>query len=657
MITFDFETKSYADLPKVGAWAYSEDLTTDVICACWGINYDPIQTWWPGKDKGMPTDLRNAIEEGQEVEAHNVAFERSIWQNVMVRKYGWIMPQPDQWRDTMAVANYYALPAALDKLSKVLGYEGKDPEGGRLISKYSKLNLKTAKTEIPEEDFEKFVQYCIKDVELEQAVSDDLDQLPDRELPHFLLDQKINMRGLYLDRAGIEKATEVVDQRAETLTEEFVELVGLRPTQRDKVQEWFVEQGLPLDNLQKMYLTELLEEGEIPSGPARRALEIRLAINKASTKKLAAMSRQLGSDGRARFQTRYHGAATGRWTGSGFQPLNLAKGDDKIDPEDLVRDIMYGDAEYLDMVYGDAMVAVSNASRHWIQAAPGHKILAGDYSSIEAVILSCLAGEEWKVDAFRNGVKLYEFMGDKIHGLPSGTVTKKTHPAERQDGKTGELAFGYQGALGAWLKFDSSGRHSDERIIEICKAWRAEHPKITSLWAGLQSSAIKATRTRELVSYREIGFEIVDDWLTMILPNRKRLWYYKPEIRKVRPRWCTPETDEDCASGACSHQMQSQLSYMAQKEGQWKRVSTYGGKLTENACQAVSREILAPAMHRCEDAGYNIILTVYDEIVCEVPEDFGSKEEFVSLMTGPLPEWARGWPISVDAWEGNRYKK
>ena len=103
MITFDFETKSYADLPKVGAWAYSEDLTTDVICACWGINYDPIQTWWPGKDKGMPTDLRNAIEEGQEVEAHNVAFERSIWQNVMVRKYGWIMPQPDQWRDTMAV--------------------------------------------------------------------------------------------------------------------------------------------------------------------------------------------------------------------------------------------------------------------------------------------------------------------------------------------------------------------------------------------------------------------------------------------------------------------------------------------------------------------------------------------------------------------------
>ena len=158
MITFDFETKSYADLPKVGAWAYSEDPTTDVICACWGIDYDPIQTWWPGKDQGMPADLRDAIEEGQEVEAHNVAFERSIWQNVMVRKYGWIMPQPEQWRDTMAVANYYALPAALDKLSKVLGYEGKDPEGGRLISKYSKLNLKTAKPEIPEDDFEKFVR-------------------------------------------------------------------------------------------------------------------------------------------------------------------------------------------------------------------------------------------------------------------------------------------------------------------------------------------------------------------------------------------------------------------------------------------------------------------------------------------------------------------
>ena len=659
MITIDFETKSYADLKKVGGWAYSEHPTTDAICCAWGIDREPIQTWWPGKnvDDSMPADLAAALTSGHTIEAHHVAFERAIWQNVMVRKYGWIMPGDDQWRDTMAVACYYALPGALDRLSFVLGFGPKDPEGTRLISKYSKLYLKKAKTEIPDEDFEKFVAYCIQDVQIEQSVSDYLGDLPDRELPVFQLDQRINMRGLHLDIEGIARATEIVDQRADTLTAEFRELTGLNPTQRDQVMEWLITQGLTLDNMQADYLGELLEEGDISSGPARRALEIRLAINKASTKKLDAMSRQCAKDGRAKFQTRYHGAVTGRWTGSGFQPLNLNRGFDDMDPEQLVRDISYEDAAWLDALYGDAMDAIAKAARYWITAAPGHRIMSGDFRSIEAIILSCLAGEKWKVDAFMKGVKIYEYMGDKIHGLAPGTVSKATHPQERQDGKTGELAFGYQGALGAWLKFDNSSRHSDKRIIEICRAWRAEHPETVAFWAGLQAAAIKATRSGVLGSCRGIGFEVVDDWLTMILPGGKRLWYWKPQIAAKRPRWCKPEENEDCAKGKCKHEPVPTLQYMAQKEGQWKRVHTYGGKLTENACQAVSREILVPAMLRLEEAGYPPILSVYDEIVAEVPDGFGSLDEFKALMAGPLPAWAEGWPVGVDAWEGQRYRK
>jgi DNA polymerase len=252
---------------------------------------------------------------------------------------------------------------------------------------------------------------------------------------------------------------------------------------------------------------------------------------------------------------------------------------------------------------------------------------------------------------------MYEFMADKINGFPAGTVTKETHPAERQDGKTGELAFGYQGALGAWLKFDKSGRHSDARIIEICKAWRAEHSASVNLWYGLENAAIEAVRTRRLVEYREIGFEIVDEWLTMILPNGKRIWYYNPQIRATRPQWCKPEVQPECAMGVCGHDPVPSLCYMAQKEGQWKLVHTYGGKLTENACQAISREILVPAMMRAEAEGYHVILSVYDEIITEVPEGFGSTEEFEQLMAGPLPDWAHDWPVSVKGWEGARYKK
>jgi DNA polymerase len=711
MITIDFETKSYADLPKVGTWAYSEDPTTEVICVAYGVDSKPIQTWWPGKklegaqawsydpeDFGsaerfeqleipdqMPSDLAMALFDGHTIEAHNVAFERAMWLNVVAPRFGWWLPDEHQWRDTMALCCYYALPAALDRVASVLGFKGKDPEGARLITMYSKLHLKTAKTHIPDhewvdwkqmtatergkhpgakeaggyfnEDFSKFVTYCVGDIEIEQSISDHLGDLPKRELPVFLLDQTINLRGIYLDQSGIDDAISIVEQRAGELKKEFVEITGLNPTQGAKLLVWFEEHGVKLENMQAEYLTELLEDGDLESGPARRALEIRIAINKASTKKLDAMIRQRGTDGRARFQTRYHGAVTGRWTGGGFQPLNLNRGFDNIDPEVLVKDISYRDAGWLDAVYGDAMDAVAKASRHWIAAPPGHKIIAGDFTSIEAIIRACIAGEKWEIEAYRNGVPMYEFMADKINGFPAGTVTKETHPAERQDGKTGELAFGYQGALGAWLKFDKSGRHSDARIIEICKAWRAEHSASVNLWYGLENAAIEAVRTRRLVEYREIGFEIVDEWLTMILPNGKRIWYYNPQIRATRPQWCKPEVQPECAMGVCGHDPVPSLCYMAQKEGQWKLVHTYGGKLTENACQAISREILVPAMMRAEAEGYHVILSVYDEIITEVPEGFGSTEEFEQLMAGPLPDWAHDWPVSVKGWEGARYKK
>ena len=683
MITLDFETRSEADLKKVGAWAYSEHPTTDIIVVCWGIDDKPRQAWWPDHVSpgfrlpdckclgGMPLELAQAISDGHEVEAHNVSFEYSIWKNVMVKRYGWMDIPERNWRDTMAVASYYCMPPGLDKLARVMGYPGKDPEGSKLITKYSKLHLKTAKREIPHEDMEKWIKYCDLDVALEQSISDELGDLPDRELPVFHLDQTVNRRGIFLDLAGIEAATAVADEVADKLTTEFKALTGgVKPTQHEKVKTWFAQNGLVLEDLQAETLEELVDpenEAVLGQGPVRRAVEIRLAINKASTKKLDAMARQRGIDGRSRFQTRYHGAGTGRNTASGFQVLNMNRGFDPVKlkgqepwptPAELVRDIMTRDPEWLYFVYGDAMEALAKATRHWIMAEPGNKIISGDYVSVEAIILACLAGEEWKIEAFRNGAKMYELMADKIYNLPPGTVTKDTHPMERQDGKIGELAFGYQGALGAWLGFDTSGRHTDERIIEICKAWRAEHPATTGFWRGLDDAAIEAVWHRgRTTGFREIGFECVDEWLTMILPDGKRLWYRDPEIRMGMPNWHKPLEKEDCAAGECSCKPVPKLSYMAWKFGQWRRVYTYGGKLTENAVQATSRQILVPAALALENRGYHVILTVYDEVVSEVPKGFGSPKEFEQIMMDAMPAFARDWPLSVGAWEGERYRK
>jgi len=660
MITLDLETKSESDLRKVGQWAYSEHPSTDVICVCWAVDDGEIKSWVPGGSMESLYPLFSLLRDGEKIEAHNYAFELSIWTNVLSRKYNWPDPTEYAWRDTMAVASYYSLPQRLDKLSQVLGFGSKDPEGGRLITKYSKLYLKTSKLVIPPEDLKKWIRYCEIDVELERNIGNYLGDLPDREQEVFDLDRVINMRGLMLDSAGIKTARSIVQQRAEELTLEFKSITGLNPTQRDKYLSWLAANGLELPDLKAETVEETLE-GDIASGNNSnviRSLEIRCKVNKASTKKLEAMLRQRGKDWRARFQTRYHGASTGRWTGSGFQPLNLTRGFDDVPPEQLVRDIMLGSCEWLDALYGDSTDAVSKASRHWIIPASGNKIIAGDFVSVEAIILACLAGEQWKIDAFASGKKIYELTADKIYNLPEGTVTKETHPRERQDGKTGELAFGYQGSIGAWRNFDRSDRHTDEEINDIKNTWRSEHPATVQFWSDLEWASISAVRNPGKlfqVNYK-IGFQTVDQWLSMVLVNGKRLWYFSPELRTNMPPWHKPITEDSCGNGTCGCTPRLQLTYMAQKEGQWRRVGTYGGKLAENATQAVSRELLVPAMFRAEAAGYHIILTVYDEIVSEVPLNFGSKEEFKSLLE-VKEYWAEDWPITADVWEGVHYKK
>ena len=665
-ITIDVETQSEADLIKVGAWAYSQHPSTDMICVCWKEDDRDMGEWWPGrnKDDRMPADLAEGLVHRQQlVEGHNISFEKSCWFNILQTRYGWWLPRPERWRDTMAVAAYMGMPLGLDKLVKALGYTGKDPEGSRLITKYSKLHLKTAQREIPDVDFFKFVDYCKDDVLLECSISDYLGDLPEDELEYFLLDQKINERGIYLDLHGIECASFIVDTRSADLRKEFNDLTGFNPTQDKVFKSWLKGNGFTFENLQKAHIQEELDN-DFPQGPSRSALELRLKINKASTKKLDAMARNVGTDGRARFQTRYHGAFTGRNTGAGFQPLNLSRGfdGDEVPPEQLVHNIRKRDAKWLDVLYGDAMDAVAKSTRHWIRSEAGCTIYAGDFVSVEAVLLSCLAGEEWKIEAFRNKVKIYELMADKIYNLPPGTVNKIDFPVERQDGKTGELAFGYQGALGAWLKFDSSGRHTDERILEICRAWRKEHPNIVEFWGALERAAKRAIKYKGTICSAGpfISFQYVDDWLSMIAPDGKRIWYYKAYTRKnVRPHWHKPRENEDCLVGECDCGYTSKIMYMSYKEGHWKWVSTYGGKFSENATQMTSRQVLKPAVTRAENGGYPVILTVYDEVVSEVPDGFGSQEEFEELLL-PQPgdiAYEYGWPISVDAWTGKVYKK
>ncbi len=665
MITLDVETKSEADLLKVGAWNYSKHPTTEMICLAWThLEGDQIKSWVPGEMP--PTDLSWFISRGVPIEAHNVSFEQAMWDNVLVPRHGFPPIKPEQWRDSMAVACYYALPASLDKLTLALGGEGKDPKGARLISKYSKLHLKTAKKEIPPEDLQAFIDYCKDDVALEAGISRFLGELPERELKLFHLDRAMNMRGLHLDVDGIHSARKVVSERWQDYATRFRELTGFSPNQVKQVRDWLASQGLDLPNLQKDTITEALNgkivsDGValIPDGIIREVLELRLSLAKASTKKLDAMLNHVDMDDhRARNQTRYHGTTTGRNTGSGFQPLNLVRNDESMDSDLLMDAIAKEDATYLDLLFGDAMTAISKASRHNITAEPGNKLMAADFVSIEAIVTACLAGEQWKVEAFARGDKIYEQAADMIYGFPVGTVTKAEYPEERQTGKIAELAFQFGGGVGAWRGFDTSDRHSDEEVDKVKRKWREAHPMIVNMWEEYETCAIAAvTNPGEQYSYRGISFQVErDHWLAISLLNDKKIWYFQPELRRRRPPWHKPTEKEACKAGECDCGYRQALTLMSMKNGQWRRIDTYGGKLVENVTQAVAREILKDKELSLKDAGLDTVLTVYDEIVIELREESDRMAEFMDVM-GRREGFYKNWPIMADAWEGKRYRK
>ena len=289
--------------------------------------------------------------------------------------------------------------------------------------------------------------------------------------------------------------------------------------------------------------------------------------------------------------------------------------------------------------------------------------MSGDFASFEAMINAVLAGEEWKVQLFRDKGDPYATFASQATGrevLPKGhpDITLQDKLDRQLIGKPGELAFGYQGALGAWRKFDRTDAHSDDTVLGFVRNWRDLHPRIVAQWGGLEDAALEAVIYEgRLTGYGSIGFERVDGWLTMILPDNKRLWYWAPELRKAWPQWHRPAENEDCAALTCRCRMRDQVTYMAKKEGRWYRVFTYGGKLTENAVQATQRQILKPIELRIEAAGYPVVLSVYDEVVCDVPLSHGTPGAFRALMEEPAGDWCNDWPVRAEVWEGHRYRK
>jgi DNA polymerase len=686
-LVLDYETRSEADLRKTGAFEYANHPTTQILCVAWRLGTRQslmaqlaAKRSWEARDaladepnpfaaKLWSPAFKETSEAAEELDAllmdkdvilvaHNALFEQVITRFVLARKFlnGNLKEIPhDRWICTAALAAALALPRNLEGACAALQLPiQKDMDGRRLILKYCKprklsKNNKN-KWHNSAGDLRRIMLYCQNDVDAETLLFLTAPPLSEKERKVWLLDQKINFRGFEVDRPLVKAALQLISEETINLNRETTEMTGGRPgstTQRDAVLKWLHREGVFLPDLRAKTVSDAIKEGLVEGEP-RRLLEIRQAVSKTSTKKYSAFETRSRTDGRVRDILVYHTASTGRWGGSGVQPQNFPRG--TIDDTTLAAEVLRtGDLECVRLIYGNPMDVLSSCLRAVIRAPEGRELFCADYAAIEARVLFWVAKHATGVKSFLEDRPVYEEMATVIYGLED--IKEVTKP-QRQVGKQSFLGCGY--GMG-WKKFLQTCKHfgmevDEETAQAAVSAYRSFHRPVVTLWSNLEKAAIAAVKrkgTKYTINRTKwwvdklpgTDFEIL--WCQ--LPSGRKLSYPRPEVRFEPTSWGDKRP-------VLYHWSQNTLTR------QWECTSTYGGKLSENVVQAIARDLMAEAMLTIERAGYELILSVHDELLAERQIGEGSVKEFEKLM-GALPPWAEGCPVKVAGWSGHRYRK
>jgi DNA polymerase len=664
-INLDFETRSTVELKRSGVYPYAEHAQTDVWCAAFAVGgeADDVRIWTPDNDYGHNDDLRHAIAQGANVRAWNAAFERAIWREIMVKRYGFAPIEVDRFYCTAADAAACSLPRALDNTGRVLRLiDQKDGDGKKLMLQMAKPRNAAAMKKDPSlapvwwddaERRDRLAQYCAQDVRAEIAVSQRIRKISERERQIYILDQKINDRGVLLD---VQLAGAIQDMAAEATAranESIREISGGSVegvTKRADIVAFLNSLGIDTEKIDKQAVTQMLGQDDLhPS--ARALLELRKEAGKSSVSKVRAMFACASRDARMRGAILYHGAGTGRFAGKLYQPQNLPSRTRLLyyKPEAWIETVVSRRFDELDLVY-PVLEALAMLLRSCLVAAPGNEFIGADFNAIEARVLAWLAGEQWILDAFRNGTDLYRIMAADIYARPLAAIGKPS--PERDMGKRAILGCGFQ--MGGPKFVATCLREGGVVISEtfgkaVVTKYRDKNEAIVAFWAELETCAIEAVRNPGRKVYAAEGklvFVKRGDFLNIILPSRQRaLAYFRPSVRDRLTPWgatkpCVTFWGENSTSR------------------KWVPMDLYGGLICENVTQATARDFMCDAMLRLEAAGYPIVLTVHDEILAEVRAGFGSVEDFEKIMCDlPAGYWGDGCPLAAEGWKGKRFRK
>jgi len=635
-VSIDFETRALADLRAVGAWRYARHPRTYVLCLAWSEGRAEPRVWRPLFEP-LPARLREIADmaaRGEAVfRAWNAAFERNVWNHTLRRGFP-DLPElpPEAFVCSMAEALAFGWPGSLEMAAKVSGVaEQKDPRGDYLTRVCG-----NARYALTRANLDGLADYCKQDVRTEMAVATRSRRLSDRERELYLLDQRINDRGIRVDVPAAKAVLRTITAAMDKLN---ADLPGLtdgaveQATQAARIRTWLASRGVHLPDLAAETVERALKRADLPDD-ARKVLRIRQLAGGSAVAKLTPMILVPDPhDYRARGLLQYHGAAaTGRWAGRLIQPQNMPRPALKVDSDDLINSFVNGTA--LDRFGDDVFIAASDALRPLLTATPGNVLVRADLNAIEARIVLWLAGHSDAMNLFRTGACIYCEMASAVYGR---RITKAENPIERQVGKVIVLGCGYQ--MGA-ARFQEHAAANGISVTlaeaeTFVKAYRSRWHLVPKLWRGLEAACVAAATRGGIHSYRGVDYALHDGAILCRLPSGRRLVWQGASVREG--------------------EYGPQVWVKRMRAGQWEDVLLYGGILTERATQALARDVMAEGMLRVERAGVPVVLTVHDEMVTDTGRT-DAETILVQSMTEPMP-WAPDLPLAAEATSAFRYGK
>ena len=642
LMGLDLETYSSAPLPKCGVYRYCDAPDFEILLFSYAFDDNPVKTIDLASGETLPKEVISALEDPNIIKvAYNAQFER-----VCLSRYLGHWLDPHQWRCTMVMAAYLTLPGRLADAAVALGTTEKKMEEGKDLIRYFSVPCKPTKTNggrtrnLPTDAPEKWAvyrQYNAQDVETERAIRKALEKypLPEQEWELYALDQQINDRGVRVDKKLVKNAIAVDAVFAQAACQRAKELTGLEnPGSVNQLKAWLADQDMPMESLAKKIVQEKAAQTD---GIVSELLNLRLELSKTSVKKYEAIARCVCRDGRVHGLLQFYGAnRTGRWAGRLVQAQNLPQ--NHLPDLDLARKIVKtGDEELLDTLFASVPGTLSELIRTAFIPRDGCRFTVADFSAIEARVLAWLANEEWVLEEFRDKGKIYEATASRMFHIPQESIVKGNPNYEyRQKGKQATLSCGYGGGVGALKAMGA--KMPEEEMQPLVDAWRAANPNIVAFWNALDRAARTVIRKKTSAHVGKVTLYWQDDKMFMRLPSGRNLCYQSPHFTMNR-----------FGSDAIGY-------YAPNAAGQMVVQETFGGKLAENATQAIARDILAHALLTLEKNGYPVVFHVHDESVIEKPTGQGSLEEACRLMA-IAPDWAKDLPLRADGYECAYYKK